>query len=61
MCTTKPPTPNSIKPAKQGFRKKPVDLESVVAQWLVHLPLVLEVSGAIPAHGEKKFYDILYF
>ena len=27
---------------------------SVVAQWLAHLPLVLEVRVLIPAHGEKK-------
>ena len=29
--------------------------ESVVAQWLEHLPLVLEVPGSIPAHGEENF------
>ena len=29
--------------------------ESVVAQWLAHLPLVLEVPGSIPARGEENF------
>ena len=29
-------------------------LRSLVAQWLVHLPLVLEVTGSIPLAGEKK-------
>ena len=29
--------------------------ESVVAQWLVHLPLELEVPDSIPAHGEANF------
>ena len=28
-------------------------LVSVVAQWLAHLPLVLEVPGSIPARGEE--------
>ena len=32
-----------------------VDLESVVAKWLAHLALVLEVRGLIPACGEKIF------
>ena len=32
-----------------------IRLESVVAQWLVHLPLVLEVPGSIPARGEENF------
>ena len=27
--------------------------ESVVAQWLAHWPLVLEVPGSIPAHEEN--------
>ena len=30
-------------------------VESVVAQWLAHLPLVLEVPGSIPARGEENF------
>ena len=30
-------------------------LISVVAQWLAHLPLVLEVPGSIPARGEENF------
>ena len=30
-------------------------LESVVAQWLAHLPLVLEVPGSIPAWVEENF------
>ena len=29
--------------------------ESVVAQWLAHLPLVLEVPGSIPARGKENF------
>ena len=28
---------------------------SMVAYWLVHWPLVLEVMGSIPAAGEEKF------
>ena len=27
----------------------------MVAQWLAHLPLVLEVPGSIPAHGKENF------
>ena len=27
----------------------------MVAQWLEHLPLVLEVRGLIPAQGKEKF------
>ena len=30
-------------------------VESMVAQWLVHLPLVQEVPGLIPAHSEENF------
>ena len=30
-------------------------LEIVVAQWLAHLPLVLEAPGSIPARGEENF------
>ena len=30
-------------------------IESVVAHWLAHLPLVLEVSGLIPARNEENF------
>ena len=33
----------------------PARPESVVAQWLAHLPLVLEVPGSIPARGEENF------
>ena len=29
-------------------------LESVIAQWSEHLPLVPEVRGLTPGHGEKK-------
>ena len=29
---------------------------SVVVQWLAHLPLMLEVPGLIPAHGEENFW-----
>ena len=28
---------------------------AMVAQWLAHLPLGLEVPSSIPAHGEEKF------
>ena len=31
------------------------EIESVVAQWLAHSPLVLEVPGSIPPHGEENF------
>ena len=31
------------------------DLPLVVAQWLAHLPLVLEGPGLIPACGDGKF------
>ena len=31
------------------------DSNSVVAQWLAHLPLVLEVPGWIPTRGEENF------
>ena len=27
----------------------------MAAQWLVHLPLVLEFPGSIPARGEEKY------
>ena len=27
----------------------------VVAQWLAHLPLVLEVPGSIATHGKENF------
>ena len=33
----------------------PGDIGCVVAQWLVHLPLLLEVRGLIPARSEVKF------
>ena len=37
-------------------RKKNIDLdESVVAHWLAHMPLVVEVPGSIPASGEENF------
>ena len=29
--------------------------QSVVAKWLAHLPLVLEVPGSIPARGKENF------
>ena len=38
----------------QGVRAKHLLFESVVAQWLAHLPLVLEVPGLIPARGEEN-------
>ena len=31
-------------------------VRSVVAKWLAHWPLVLEVMGLIPAAGEEKIW-----
>ena len=38
----------------EKFKTKAYD-KSMVAQWLAHLPLVLEVQGLILACGEEKF------
>ena len=35
--------------------------QNMVAQWLMHLLLVLEVPDSIPAHNEENFSVQTYF
>ena len=37
-----------------GGQSIPCHFESVVAQWLAHLPLVLEVRGSIPGPDSQQ-------
>ena len=39
----------------QGWDLHRPEHGSVVAQWLTHMPLVLEVRGLISTHGKEKF------